>query len=143
MSTTFSCIIDTTDSSAPLGVEVWFDHKCIFDLAHVTANTAVSHDFVDDEGAHDLRFIMKNKTDLHTQIDAQGNIVNDACITISDVMFDDIKLGHLFVENTQYQHDFNGSQEMIVEPFYGVMGCNGTVNLEFTSPFYLWLLEHM
>jgi hypothetical protein len=143
MSTTFSCVIDTTDSSAPLGVEIWFNHDCIIDLAHLTESTSVAYDFVDSGGPHELRFIMKNKTNLHTQIDAQGNIVSDACVTISHVMFDDIELGHVFVENTEYSHDFNRTQEMIVEPFYGVMGCNGTVKLEFTSPFYLWLLEHM
>ncbi len=69
---------------------------------------------------------MKNKTIDHTQIDEAGKILKDACLTISNVTFEDIKLGHMFAEQTEYIHDFNGTQAEVTEKFYGAMGCNGT-----------------
>jgi hypothetical protein len=86
---------------------------------------------------------MKNKTIDLTKIDEEGKILKDACLTISDVAFEDIELGHMFTEQTSYTHDFNGTQAEISDKFYGSMGCNGTVSLKFTTPIYLWLLENM
>ena len=143
MSTTFSCTVDTTDKSAALGLEIWLDNDLVLNSEHVADTMRVAYDFPDESGEHELRFVMKNKTTLHTQIDATGSIVSDACITISDVAFDEIELGHVFVAVAQYTHDFNGTQPEITEPFFGTIGCNGTVKFEFTSPVYLWLLEHM
>ena len=70
-------------------------------------------------------------------------IVNDIGLKISDLTFAEIKLGHTFLENAVYHHDFNGSQAPVQDAFYGEMGCNGHVELKFTSPIYLWLLEKM
>jgi hypothetical protein len=38
---------------------------------------------------------------------------------------------------------FNGTSEVTEDKFYSELGCNGTVSLKFTTPMYLWLLEHM
>ena len=141
--TTFTCTIDTTDALAKLGLEIWLDDLPIYNNDQVTGPQTINYEFVDSDGKHELRFIMKNKTNLHTQIDSAGNIVSDACITISDVAFDEIELGHVLVAVANYTHDFNGTQPEITEPFYGTIGCNGTVKFEFTSPVYLWLLENM
>jgi len=41
---------------------------------------------------------MKNKTQEHTQIDADGNVIKDASIIIDDLAFDGVKLGHILTE---------------------------------------------
>ena len=140
---TFSCRIGTTDASAVLGMEIWLDQEQIFDTAHVKEVIEFKHEFNEADAEHELQFRMKNKTINHTQIDEAGKILKDACLTISNVAFEDIKLGHMFTEQTEYIHDFNGTQAEITEKFYGAMGCNGTVSLKFTTPVYLWLLEKM
>jgi hypothetical protein len=86
---------------------------------------------------------MKNKIQEHTVVDSDGNIISDAMLTIANITFDDIKLGHLFTEQAVYHHDFNGTQDPIKDKFFGDMGCNGYVSLRFTTPIYLWLLENM
>ena len=86
---------------------------------------------------------MTGKTGADTKIDDQGNIVNDACLTVTNVTFEEIELNQLFADNAVYTHDFNGSQAETQGKLYGTMGCNGTVSLEFTTPIYLWLLEKM
>jgi hypothetical protein len=139
----FLCRIGTTDTSAALGMEIWIDDQKIFDTMHVAAEIECHANISDDDGDHQLRFVMKNKTIDHTQIDEVGKIVKDACLTISQVTFDEIALGHMFIEQATYTHDFNGTQTEVTGKFYGSMGCNGTVSLGFTTPIYLWLLEHM
>jgi len=87
--------------------------------------------------------VLKNKTAEHTQVDDHGNIITDARLLITDLAFDEIKLGHMLVEQAVYTHNFNGTGATIQDKFYGELGCNGTVSLKFSTPMYLWLLEHM
>lgn len=136
--------IGTTDASAELGAEVWVDNTLVIDIQHVVSNTLFSHDIDDDlPASHCLKILLKNKKAEHTLIDDQGNITKDARITISDISFDDAKLGQVFIDQAVYTHDFNGTQDEIQDKFYGEMGCNGTVTLEFESPLFIWLLENM
>jgi hypothetical protein len=69
--------------------------------------------------------------------------VSDATLAISNLAFDEIKLGHMVTKLATYDHDFNGTKAPVQDRFYGEMGCNGTVSLGFTTPIYLWLLENM
>ena len=145
MTTTFniSCEIDTTDALVPLDITVLVDGQPIFDHCHVDGVIKVSHDLPEDEGDHELCFVMQNKQLEHTQIDESGAIVQDARIVIRDIAFDEIPLGQIMIEKATYTHDFNGTGNTQTEKFYGEMGCNGTVSLKFTTPIYLWLLENM
>jgi hypothetical protein len=103
---------------------------------------SVKFDDTDDE-SHVLEFVLSGKTIEHTQITDQGEIISDLTVRIQDISFDDIEISQIFSELSQYHHNFNGTQPSIVDRFYGEMGCNGTVRLEFTTPIYLWLLENM
>jgi len=135
--------LDTTDITVPLGFEAWINDKKFHDIDHVAGRQQIFMEIPDDEAEHKLLLIMKNKTIEHTQIDESGNIVADARLKITDVAFDEIQLGHMFTKHATYKHDFNGTGQPIQEEFYGEMGCNGTVCLKFTTPIYIWLLEHM
>lgn len=141
--TTISCTLDTTNPEAALGFEVWVDDQRLFNTDHVQAQQQVVIEMADDDAEHELRFVLKNKTPNHTQIDSDGNIVADAMLTVSNLAFDEIRLGNIVAEKAVYTHDFNGSGELTQHKFYGEMGCNGAVSLKFSTPIYLWLLDHM
>ena len=141
--TSISFTVDTSDPAAALGFEAWIDDQKLFDTDHVQAQQPVVIEIAGDDGEHELRFVLKNKTADHTRVDAAGGIVSDAYLIITDLAFDEIKLGHMFTEQAVYTHDFNKTQKEIQDTFHSVMGCNGTVSLKFTTPIYLWLLEHM
>ena len=96
-----------------------------------------------EEGDQELKFIMKNKTMDHTTVDENGEIVKDAYLGISNFSIDKIELGHTFLEQSKYHHDFNGTQDPVEDKFYGDMGCNGTVTFSFQSPIHLWLIMNM
>lgn len=139
-----ACTIGTTDPTAQLGLEIWVDGTRLYENQHVTETALpLQFDLAEDEAAHELRFVMTGKTSQHTKLDDTGNIVQDARLGISNLTFEEIALNQIFIDRAVYTHNFNGSQDEIKEKFYGEMGCNGTVSLEYTTPIYLWLLENM
>ena len=138
-----SCILDTTSPPAALGFEAWVDDQKFFDTNHVQVQQPVFVEIADDDGEHELRFVLKNKTSDHTQLDEVGNIIADANLIVTDLAFDGIKLGYIVTKQAVYTHDFNGTKETTQAKFFSEIGCNGTVSLKFTTPIYLWLLEHM
>jgi hypothetical protein len=141
--TTISFTLDTTDPDASLGFEAWVNDQKFFDSNHVQARQPIVIEITDDDGEHELRFVLKNKTSDHTQVDETGNIIADARLIVTDLAFDEIQLGHMVTEQAVYTHDFNGTRQLTQDKFYNEMGCNGTVSLKFSTPIYLWLLEQM
>jgi hypothetical protein len=135
--------LEPTDPDVPLGFEAWVDDNKFFDTDHVQTAQDISVDIDDTEAEHVLRLIMKHKTFTHTKINDASEIVQDARLVVNDIAFDGIKLGQVFTELATYTHDFNGTGSETKEKFYSEIGCNGTVRLEFSTPVYLWLLEHM
>jgi len=136
--------IGTTDGSAELGAEIWSDQTLVLDVPHITADVQFSYEIDDNDNCkHSLKIVLKNKLPVHTQIDSQGNILQDARLTVQNIAFDEIELGQVFIDKAVYTHNFNGTQDEVQDRFYGEMGCNGTVQLDFTTPIYLWLLENM
>lgn len=138
-----SCKISSSDTTVPLGLEVWIDDLLIYNIEHLDESVDINHEISDDDADHELKFLLKNKTSEHTKVDEAGNITQDAVLTISDLQFDDIALQQLFYDHAIYVHDFNGSQPEIQDKFYGHFGCNGTVSLKFSTPVYLWLLDNL
>jgi hypothetical protein len=140
----FNCDISTSDSTVPLGLEIWLNDQQIFNQDWVTDPITFCHNLYDDkESAQELRFLLKNKKSNHTQIDQSGKIIHDACLSLSSLSFDKINLAQIFVEHAIYSHDFNGAGPAVQEKFYGLMGCNGAVTFKFNTPIYTWLLENM
>jgi hypothetical protein len=104
----------------------------------------VQHTFSAVDGEkYTIEIEMSGKLPGHTVIDDQGNIVEDRMIEISNFSLDEIALVQLFTDNCKYSHDFNGSQAVVVDKFFGNMGCNGIVKFEFSAPLYIWMLENM
>jgi hypothetical protein len=141
--TTISCNIGTTDSTAKLGIEIWLNDQKLLDLDHVQETLNFCHEISDEDQDYVLKFQLKNKTSAHTEIDSENRIVKDACVTVTNLQFDDIPMGQVFFELAVYEHDYNGTGTLTQEKFYGQMGCNGTASLAFNTPIYMWLLEHM
>ena len=139
----FNCVVKNTDITVPLGLEIWVDDQKFFDQDHVDQTYQVEYEIRDNDGDHELRFVLKNKQSEHTQVDAEGNIVSDAMISVSNIQFDEINCDYLITTVAKYHHDFNGTGNPTTQKFYGELGCNGTVSLKFTTPIYLWLLENL
>jgi hypothetical protein len=132
--------------SAPgghIGLQIRLDTQVIFDSKDALENHMIEHEFADADAAHVLEIEMMGKLPDDTKIDSHGQILSDRAITIENIAFDGIALGQLITDLATYTHNFNGSQDTIEDQFYGSMGCNGIVRIEFSSPVYLWMLENM
>ena len=140
-----ACTVSSLDPTAAVGLEIWIDDTQIYNTEHVSETVNFTHEFEeeDKDGNRQLRFVMKNKTHDHTKIDEAGNILSDCRICIEKLSFDEIDLLPILIEQSVYEHDFNGTAAPIKDQFFGEMGCNGTLTLAFTTPIYLWLLENM
>ena len=132
-----------TATNPPLGVEIWLDNKIVHDVNASLDTETYLVKLNDDESKHELKFVLKNKTAAHTQVSNDGNIINDATVTIDNLKFEGIEIGHDVTKLATYTHDFNGHGQESTHEFFNTIGCNGTVSLKFSTPLYLWLLEHM
>ena len=139
----FSCTVENNSDFEDLALEFWLDDDKFFDSNVKKRDTSISYELDEDEADHSLKIILKNKTIDHTNVDETGAILFDTLISIKDISFDEINIDQLFFEHAVYTHNYNGSGDNVEEKFYGDLGCNGTVELKFSTPFYMWLLEHM
>jgi len=64
-------------------------------------------------------------------------------INVNNIKIDGIDITQIVYQLSQYIHDTNGKNTMAVHQFYGDLGCNGKVELNFTAPVYLWMLENI
>lgn len=142
-SVTFSC-----DISAPLDANLRLEVFCdgesaaVFEPAHTHEFTYTFADSVDLTD-HKIEFVMTGKTQDHTQVDDAGNIISDCLIYIKNKRFEHIDVDYAFDSHAVYTHDFNGTADLIQDTFAGIMGCNGRVKFEFSTPIYLWMLENL
>ena len=145
MSTVTAKLSFSAASSGPdLRLIVRLDDTVIYDAYPGAEPAAVEYEFDDSqERDHVVIFEMQGKLPEHTKVTDDGEILQDRCITITNVAFDDIQLGHMITKVSKYHHDTNGTTANLIQPFYDTMGCNGRVELHFSTPIYLWLLENM
>ena len=128
----------------PLGMEVWVNSRCLLDHNQVTNTLHVTHKFDNEiEQQHTVKIVLKNKTAQHTQINEKLEIISDSLVEVNNFKIDDIDIDQVVREQAVYSHSFNSASEHSDHKFYNTLGCNGTVNLKFTTPAYLWLLENM
>jgi hypothetical protein len=131
-------------SGPDLNLRVCLNTNVLYHDRPSTDICTISHDFDDADGTdYVLSLELFGKLPTHTEIDRHGQIITDRVIQIVDVQFDDISLGNLLYESSVYHHDTNGTTEPIQDRFFGTMGCNGRVEVRFSTPIYLWLLENI
>lgn len=98
-----------------------------------------------DEQDHQLKITLYDKSKYDTRV-VDGKIVEDTLIHIKTFEMEDIDLKQILSldgEKFCYEHDTNGSAELKRHVLHDTLGCNGTATINFTSPFYIWLLENL
>jgi len=142
-SITIGFTLSSSDISVPLGIKIYLDSAIVYENSHVASSEAIQFAVDDADGSHELVIEMFGKRPEHTSIDADGTIVKDALLSVTNFVLEDINITQLLTDISEYRHNFNGTRESVVEKFNGHMGCNGTVTLRFTTPIYIWLLENI
>lgn len=91
------------------------------------------------EGEHSIKIVRYNKNPLiETQIE-DGKIIKDQLLNIDGISIDGIDLG--FVTYTHGEFTNSTTEERSKEVLN--LGFNGTWELKFSVPTYMWLLEKL
>lgn len=132
-------------------------NKTIFVNGRVTASANETEFFEFDaevpEGVCALEIELLNKTTQDTVVGSDGKIVDDLLLNIDSIEIEDINLGNLLWTASEYTpiypHSYkqkmaDSGQELPKSVNNCInLGWNGTWALPFSSPFYIWLLEHL
>ena len=124
---------------------VWLDDHVVTQSEIASdAEQIVSFERKIDEGHHELKIRLENKTTNDTVVE-NGEVIKDMLLNINDITIDDISLGNL-LWSAEYILDkkqiYKGQE---IDHLDGCvnLGWNGTYILKFSSPFYIWLLEKL
>ena len=125
-------------------LEVYCNDKKITESLARQTRQSVSLDLPDDPADHVLRLIMRGKNHTHTVVDDQGQIIEDIYFVVDRLEFEELDMKEIFCQGLPcYTHSFNQDQPAILDEFYGYIGCNGAIDIKFSTPIFLWLNEHL
>jgi hypothetical protein len=122
---------------------VWLDEEKI-ETRSIEGSQQIIFSRQLEPGPHTLKIRLENKSDSDT-IKENQEIVKDMLLNIDDITIDDISLGNLIWQADYIldrPHEYHG--KIINNLSHCVnLGWNGTYELKFYSPFYIWLLENL
>lgn len=121
------------------------EHKIIDSRAIAEATDVVEYVEFDvelTEGTEYKLFIrLENKINSDVvQNEDKTAIINDMLLNIVSIEIDEINLGNLINTQSRFVGD-DAARPVLVQCTN--LGWNGTWELSFTSPFYVWLLENI
>ena len=124
---------------------IWLDdHVVTQSEIASSAEQIVSFERRVDEGQHELKIRLENKT-LNDTVTENGQIIKDMVLNIDDIIIDDISLGNLLWSAEYILDEKQMYQGEEIDHLDGCvnLGWNGTYILKFSNPFYIWLLEKL
>jgi len=137
--------LEVSDPSRPLTFKVAINDNIIYDIQTTKSFYNFEYFIPDNHSKYKVNFIIDGKTDAHTVISDNNEIVSSAQITVKDIELDDINLSEMFFNNDDlitYTHNNNGYGDEIVDVFDACLGFNGVVEFTFETPLYVWLLDN-
>jgi hypothetical protein len=136
----FSASADCEDIS----IAIYINNSLLFDATAKQATQSVTCELSEEPGDHVLTLVMSGKNHTHTTIDDTGKIISDVYVNIDKLEFEELDMKEIYcLGKPCYTHSFNSTQPEFLDEFYGIVGCNGTVKIEFSTPIHLWLLDHI
>jgi hypothetical protein len=109
----------------------------------VSGSADINCEISQNLATHELNITMSGKTSDHTQIDSNNTIVADETMQFTNFKMAGVDINQIVYENAVYQHQYNSNGPTIQDKFYGIMGCNGTVTLTFSTPLYEWIVDRL
>jgi hypothetical protein len=136
--------IDANQENNNIKLDIVVDGINIFSTTACKETKTINYKIDDAQANHAIQLVLSGKTRHHTKIDAHGKIESDIFFNLTRIEFDEINVSEIFCLGKEcYTHSFNNPNiETFVDEFYGMIGCNGTVNIQFETPIYLWLSQH-
>ena len=129
-----------------LDIKVFLDNNCLYTNTKAQGRFQVDLQDINitESEDHLLEVKVDGMVPAFTKTNANHEIIKDTLVVVHNVSLDDIPLDYLTFEKSRYMPIYpeNVQGPEILEKKTH-MGHNGTWNLAFSSPVYLWLLENM
>jgi len=139
----FSCLVDTNDQTNTIGLDIFLNNDKQFS-ENITGEKVISFNIPNENKEWTITFKIYGKNSSHTTLDNNGNIIKSTELSITNISFDEFDISNIIaIRPLTYLHNFNGNGEEINDKFFGIAGCNGTIELNFRTPIHIWLLENM
>jgi hypothetical protein len=133
-----------TSECTDISIAIYCNNNLLLSSTASRDPRTIIYEIDDAPNDHLLSLVMTGKNHTHTIVDDNGNIVEDIYFKITKLEFDELDMTEIFCQGKLcYTHSFNSDQPQLLDEFYGIIGCNGTVNIEFSTPIYLWLLDYL
>jgi hypothetical protein len=133
----------------PCHVKIWLDDELIEDTEISERKSqgekrviAVGRELADGEHTIKIQYLDKENPD--TTIDEQGNILKDHLLNIDEIEIDEIELGFMAFKEGVFYPDSSMHPDLpeIMRDMVCI-GYNGTWELKFQVPTYIWFLENL
>lgn len=133
----------------PPHVKIWLDDELIEDFEVSERKSREESrviEFTRDvtDGMHKIKVQYLDKETPDTRIDNDGNIIADHLVNIERLEIDEIDLGHMTYNKSEFLPDRDcrpDLPERITEMVN--LGYNGIWQMEFESPTYIWFLDNL
>lgn len=133
----------------PCHVKIWLDDELIEDTEISERKSQGEKKVIEfgrelSDGDHAIKIQYLDKTDLDTEIDGQRNILKDHLLNVDEVEIDEIELGFMAFKEGIFYPD-RGIRPDLPETIREMVciGYNGTWELKFRVPTYIWFLENL
>lgn len=134
----FHIVLDGEYQTKPPHARVRVNNEVVFDAELTSESFIPFYREFENDSKNRLEIELVNKTAEHTKVDEQGNIVADSVIKIKKVLIEDIEIQNNFsINRDKFYYEHSGEQHQL----YDTLGINGKAVINFSTPFYVWLLE--
>lgn len=112
--------------------------KTVFDSTVTSESFILYNAELENDKDYQLRIELLDKKPEHTIVDEQGNISKDSLLKIEKIAIEDIEIqNNLSLDQEKFYYECSGEKRVL----YNALGENGTAVINFSTPFYKWLLE--
>jgi len=134
----FSITLGSDYQTVPPKARVSIADNVIFENYITDDNFILYVAELENDANYTLKIELLDKVPEHTEVDEQGNIVKDSVLKIKKVIVEDIEIDNNFSTNQEkFYYEHSGERHQL----YNTLGVNGTAVINFSTPFYIWLLE--
>lgn len=134
----FQIVLEGVYQTEPPRARVILNNDIIFDATLTSESFIPFQREFENETNNKLEIELVDKKTEHTQIDEHGNIIKDSVLKIKKVLIEDIEIQNTFSLNKdKFYYEHSGEQHQL----YDTLGINGKAVINFSTPFYVWLLE--
>jgi hypothetical protein len=134
----FHIVLKGEYQTHPPHAKVTIANNTVFDSTVTSESFVFYNAKLENDKDYQLKIELLDKKPEHTVIDDQGNISKDSLLKIEKITIEDIEIqNNLSLDQEKFYYECAGKKNIL----YNTLGENGTAVINFSTPFYKWLLE--